>query len=183
MRAAVPGLGTPYPIGTLMPAVYQEDQAAMRWTAGLDDVLAPVISTLDCLGAYIDPLLAPEDFVAWLADWFGTALDENWPPARQRVAVARSVALYRQSGTIAGLRALLELVTDCEVTVTDSGGVVWSQAPNTPPPGSDQPSIEVRVSAPAGRELDIRAIDELVAAAKPAHVAHRLEVSEHDRLS
>lgn len=183
MRATVPGLGTPYPIGTLMPAVYQEDQATMRWTAGLDDVLAPVISTLDCLGAYIDPLLAPEDFVTWLADWFGTALDENWPPERQRAAVARSVSLYRQAGTIEGLRALLELVTACEVVVTDSGGVVWSQAPNTPPPGTGQPSIEVKVSAPAGHELDMKAIDELVAAAKPAHVAHRVEVSEHDRLS
>ena len=183
MRAAVPGLGTPYPIGTLMPAVYQDDQATMRWTAALDDVIAPVISTLDCLGAYIDPLLAPEDFVAWLAEWFGTALDENWPAARQRAAVARSVALYRQAGTIEGLRALLELITECEVTVTDSGGVIWSQAPNTPPPGSGQPSIEVTLSVPANYALDLKAIDEFVAAAKPAHVAHRVEVSEHDRLS
>lgn len=176
MRAAVPGLGTPYPIGTLMPSVYQEDPAMMQWTGGLDDVLAPVISTLDCIGAYVDPMLAPADFVLWLADWFGTALDENWPLRRQRAAVARSVALYRQSGTVAGLRSLLEVVTEGEVEVIDSGGVTWSQRPNTAPPGQDELSVEVRVTAPPGSSIDLKAIDELVAAAKPAHVAHRVEV-------
>lgn len=175
MRATIPGLGTPYPLGTLMPAIYQDDPATMRWMAALDDVIAPVISTLDCLGAYVDPMLAPEDFVVWLADWFGTVLDENWPTGRQRVAVARSVALYRQSGTVAGLRELIELVTGCEVEVTDSGGVAWSQAPNTALPGADEPAVGVRVSAAPGRDLDLKAIDDLVAAAKPAHVAHRVE--------
>jgi phage tail-like protein len=183
MRGAIPGLGTPYPIGTLMPAIYQEDPTAMRWTAGLDDVLAPAISALDCIGAYLDPMLAPEDFVLWLASWFGTVLDENWPIERQRATAARSVGLFRQSGTVAGLRALLELITDAEVEVTDSGGVVWSQAPNTPPPGRDEPLVEIRVSAAPGHPLDLKAIDQLVAAAKPAHVAHRVEeVAEHDRL-
>ena len=176
MRGAVPGLGTPYPIGSLMPAIYQEDAATMRWTAGLDDVLAPVISTLDCVGAYIDPMLAPDDFVSWLGDWFGTVLDENWPSHRRRAAVARSVALYRQSGTVAGLRALVEIVTGGHAEVADSGGVTWSQEPLAALPGSAEASVEVRVSVPPGSSLDPKSIDELVAAAKPAHVAHRVEV-------
>lgn len=176
MRGAVQGLDTPYPIGTLMPAVYQEDPGAMAWTAGLDDVLAPVISTLDCIGAYIDPMLAPADFMHWLAEWFGTVLDENWPLARQRAAVAKSVALYRQSGTVAGLRELVEVVTGGQAEVIDSGGVIWSQAPNTPPPGRDEAVVEVRVCAAPGYPLDLKAIDDLVAAAKPAHVAHQVEV-------
>jgi phage tail-like protein len=183
MRAAVPGLGTPYPLGTLLPAVYQEDPATMRWTEGLDDVLAPVISTLDCVGAYIDPMLAPDDFVHWLAGWFNAVVDENWPLRRQREAVARSVALYRQSGTVAGLRALIEVATGAAVEVTDSGGVAWSQQPNGPLPGREEPSVEVRVRAPADGPADLKAIDNLVAAAKPAHVAHRVGViSNHDRL-
>jgi phage tail-like protein len=182
MRGAVPGLGTPYPIGSLMPAVYQEDPAAMRWTAGLDEVLAPAISVLDCIGAYVDPMLAPDDFIGWLAGWFGTVLDENWPVRRRRAAVAQSVVLFRQSGTVAGLRALVELVTDGEVEIADSGGVSWSQRPNTPPPGRADAEVQVRVSARPGSPLDLKVIDELVAAAKPAHVAHRVEVAEHDRL-
>jgi phage tail-like protein len=182
MRGAVPGLATPYPIGTLLPAIFQEDQAAMRLTAGLDEVLAPAISTIDCLAAYLDPMLAPDDFVLWLADWFGTVLDENWPADRRRAAVARSVALYRQAGTVAGLRALVELVTGGAVEITDSGGTTWSEAPNTALPGRAGPLVEIRVFLPAGHRLDVKAINDLVAAAKPAHVAHRVEVSEHDRL-
>lgn len=186
MRAAIGGLDTPYPLGTLLPAIYQSDPAAMRWTAGFDDVLAPVISTLDCLRAYIDPMLAPDDFVLWLAGWFGTTLDENWPLYRQRAAVARSVVLFRQAGTVAGLLALVELVTGSEAEISDSGGVTWSQIPNTPPPGDDELSVLVKVTAP----VDEKALDEVVAAAKPAHVSHRVEVvevsvmkeSEHDRL-
>jgi phage tail-like protein len=182
MRAAIDGLGMPYPLGTLLPAIYQSDPASMAWTAGFDDVLAPVICTLDCLRAYIDPMLAPDDFLLWLAGWFGTALDENWPLDRQRSAVARSVVLYRQSGTVGGLRALLELVTGGEVEVSDSGGVTWSQAPNTPPPGEEEASVVVRIASGIG-PVDLKALDELVATAKPAHVAHLVEVSEHDRLS
>ena len=188
MRAAVLGLRTPYPLGSLLPAIYQSDPASMAWTAAFDDMLAPVISTLDCLRAYIDPMLAPDDFLLWLAGWFGTALDENWPLDRQRSAVAQSVVLFRQSGTVGGLRALVELVTGGEAEISDSGGVTWSQAPNTPPPGQDEASVFVRVTATGG-PVDLAALDALVATAKPAHVAHRVEalsmseVSEHDRLS
>lgn len=181
MRAAIGGLGTPYPIGSMLPAIYQSDPTAMAWTAGFDDVLAPVISTLDCLRAYIDPMLAPDDFLVWLAGWFGTSLDENWPLERQRSAVARSVALFRQSGTVGGLRELLELVTGGPVEVADSGGVTWSQAPNTPPPGTDEAAVVVRIAA-SHLPADRSALDALIAAAKPAHVTHRLEVTEHDHL-
>lgn len=181
MRAAVEGLGTPYPLGTLMPAVYQEDPVAMRWTAGLDDVIAPVISTLDCLVAYTDPLLAPEDFLLWIAGWLGTVLDENWPLERRRAAVARTVALHRMTGTVPGLRMFLEVVTGAEagvgVEIEDSGGVVWSQVPGTAPPGSAEAHLAVRVSGARGR-VDAGLLDELIAAVKPAHVVHTLEVLE-----
>lgn len=177
MRRGVPGLGTPYPIGTLMPAVYQEDPVTMQWTEAMDDVLAPAISALDCIGAYLDPMLAPDDFVLWLAEWFGTVLDENWPLRLQREAVARSSVLYRQSGTLAGLRAMLELVTGGPVEVQDNGGVIWSQTPNTIPPGRDEPALAVRIAA-GGAGADLKAIGDLVAAMKPAHVAHTVEVYE-----
>ncbi len=177
MRSSVPGLGTPYPIGGLMPAVYQEDEFTMRWTAGLDDVLAPVISVLDCLGAYVDPLLAPADFLPWLAGWFGTVLDENWPPARQRAAIARSAELYRQRGTVAGLRALLEMATGGTVEVTDSGGTSWSAAPGSPLPGGAAPRVIIRVRVSDPARADRAALEELLAAVKPAHVVHELEVS------
>ncbi|WP_042415256.1 phage tail protein [Streptacidiphilus anmyonensis] len=176
MRRAVEGLDTPYPIGTLLPALFQEDPLAMRWTGALDEVLAPAISTLDCLPAYTDPLLAPADFTRWLAGWLGTVLDENWPLHRQRGAVAQCVPLFRLRGTAEGLRALVELVTGGEVELVDSGGVSWSQAPNSPLPGAAAALLTVRVTVPEGTSVDLAALEELLVAEKPAHVPHRLEV-------
>jgi phage tail-like protein len=178
MRRAVAGLDTPYPIGTLLPAVFQEDPVAMRWTAALDEVLAPAISTLDCLAAYLDPMLAPDDFVRWLAGWLGTVLDENWPLDRQRAAVAQSVRLYRLRGTAEGLRALVELVTGGEVELAESGGVHWSTAPNAALPGRAEARVAVRVTVPRGTSVDLTALEELIVAEKPAHVPHGLEVVE-----
>jgi phage tail-like protein len=178
MRAAVAGLDTPYPIGTLLPAVFQEDPVAMRWTGALDEVLAPAISTLDCLAAYLDPRLAPADYVRWLADWLGTVLDENWPLDRQRAAVAQSVRLYRLRGTAEGLRALVEVVTGGEVELAENGGVRWSAAPNTPLPGEPQARLTVRVTVARGTPVDAAALEELIVAEKPAHVPHHLEITE-----
>ncbi|HVV18868.1 MAG TPA: phage tail protein I [Pseudonocardiaceae bacterium] len=169
----VPGLGTPYPLGSLLPAVYQEDAVTMLLTAALDDVLAPVIATLDCLPAYLDPWLAPADFLDWLASWVGADLDENWPPERRRAIVATAVELYRIRGTVAGLRQHVELVTGGRVDVVDSGGVSWSTTPDTADVGDEPPSVTVRIGEPES----VAVVDALVAAAKPVHVVHRVDVA------
>ena len=178
MRTAVPGLGTPYPIGGLLPAVFQEDPVTMQWTAALDEVLAGPISTMDCMEAYTDPMLAPDDFVHWLGRWMGAVLDENWPLARQRATVANSVRLYRMRGTVEGLRAMIEVVTGGEVELAETGGIRWSAAPNTVPPGEPVARLSVRVTMPPGASVDAAALEELIIAEKPAHVAHGLEVIE-----
>jgi phage tail-like protein len=174
-RGTVPGLPTPHPIAGLLPAVYQEeDPFAVRFTAGLDEVLAPVLATLDCLDAYVDPLLAPEDFLDWLAGWVGAVLDENVPLALRRSAVAGAAALHRRRGTVAGLRSALELLTGGTVDVADSGGAAWSATPGGVPPGESVPWVAIRVVAPPG--VAVRSVEAVVAAAKPAHVKHSVEV-------
>ena len=67
MRGAIPGLDTSVPFGPMLPAIYQEDEFSMRFVAGFDDVLAPVLLALDCLIDYFDPALTPTDFLEWLA--------------------------------------------------------------------------------------------------------------------
>jgi phage tail-like protein len=177
MRAGLAGLGMPYPIGGLLPAVYQEDAFAMGWTQALDEVLAPAVVALDCLTAYLDPLLAPEDFLQWLAGWFGVALDENWPADRRRSVVAAAVGLYQSRGTVAGLRAHLELVTGGRVEISDSGAVAYSRVPGAAPPGEATARLTVRVTVAEPQQVNTRALDALIRAAKPAHVLHQLEVS------
>jgi len=182
MRGTVAGLASPYPLITLLPAVYQEeDPFVARFTAGLDDVLAPVIATLDSLEAYVDPLLAPEDFLAWLAGWVGVTVNANAPVGQHRATVARAAELHRLRGTVSGLRTALELLTGGDVEVTDSGGAVHSDRPGTPAPGDPQPWVRVSVRVPAelGWSPDAlrAAVEAAVVAAKPAHVQHVVEVS------
>jgi phage tail-like protein len=176
MRGTVPDLATPHPLGELLPAVLQEDEFVMRWTTAFDDVLAPVVAALDCITAYIDPMLAPEDFLLWLGSWFGAVVDENWPVERRRAIVAASAELYRTRGTIPGLRAHLELVTGAHVEVSDNGGVTWSVTPASELPGEPSPALTVRIPAATQASVNISALNAFINAIKPAHVVHRLEV-------
>ena len=112
-RAAVPGLPSRYPIGGQLPGPYADDDFAQRFTAGLDTVLAPVFATLDNLPAYLDPRVAPVDFLAWLASWVGAADDPKWPVELRREAVGRAVELHRWRGTRRGLVDGLWLRSAC----------------------------------------------------------------------
>jgi phage tail-like protein len=176
MRGTVEGLGTPYPLHTLLPAVYQEDAFTPRLTAAMDEVLAPIVSTLDCLVAYLDPMLAPADFLNWLSSWFGEAIDENWPPERRRMFVLEAVDIFRTRGTVAGLIRELELASGGRVEIAESGGVSWSLKPLGPLPGEDVPRLAVRIVTDDASAGIHTALDALIRVAKPAHLVHRLEV-------
>lgn len=176
MRGTLPGLGTPYPLETMLPTVLQEDSFTRRLVAGIDEVLAPVVSTLDCLEAYLDPLLAPADFLEWMSTWFSEVLDENWPIARRRQFVTMAVETFRTRGTVAGLRRELELSSGGQVEINESGGVAWSLKPESELPGEDVPRLAVRIVVDDVSAADHAALDALIRAAKPAHVVHRLEV-------
>jgi phage tail-like protein len=180
-RGTVPGLASPYRIAQFLPSVYQEeDPFVQRFTAGLDEVWAPVLATLDCIDAYVDPQLTPEDFLGWLGSWVGAVVDEATPLALRRAAVAQAAALHRSRGTPRGLHALIELLTGGAVEVSDSGGAAWSPTPDAVPPGEASPWVRVRVVLEQASEETLSAmrsaVQAAVAAAKPAHVAHIVEV-------
>src|SRR5215471_20298485 len=104
MRAVIPRLPTPHATGEQMPALFQEDTFAMGFVGGLDEVTAPVYTVLDCIDYYLDPFMAPDDFLAWLGTWVGVDVDENWPIERRRAFVARATEIYSMRGTVAGLK-------------------------------------------------------------------------------
>lgn len=176
-RALVPGLPTPHPIGPYLPALYQEDRFAQALTSGLDEVLSPLIASLDNLGAYLEPDVAPDDFLAWLGGWVGMDLDEDWPEERRRALVRRAVEIFRIRGTAAGLRAHIELVTGGRVEIVESGGVAWSRESGADLPGQPEPRMTIRVNVDDVAGIDTRALDRLVGASKPAHVIHALELA------
>ena len=179
-RAHVPGLSSPHPMGDRLPAMYLDDSFVQRLTGALDEVLAPVLSSLDNLHAYLDPDLAPEDFVQWLGGWVGVTLDESWPPERRRAVLAEAVDLYRVRGTAGGLAASLRLLTGCDVEVEESGGTSYSRDAYPAVPGSEGFSLLVRLRPPAGVELSLARVEAMVSSAKPAHVVHRVEVVPYE---
>ena len=176
MRGSIPGLASPHPLGPALPAVYQEDMFAQAFLSGLDEVLAPVVNTIDNFDAYIDPHLAPDDFLEWLGTWVGIAIDDSWDLARRREIVAQAVDLYRLRGTAAGLSQQIEIHTGGTVDIVESGGTAWSIDSGGELPGSPEPLVVVRVHVDDATGLDPMRIDALVAAAKPAHVEHRVEI-------
>jgi phage tail-like protein len=176
-RGHVTGLASPRPLGPTLPGLYQEDEFTQRFISAFDDVLAPVISTIDNFPAYLDPALTPDDFLDWLAGWVGVLLDETWPIERRRAFVSVAAQLYRTRGTAAGLAAQVRLLTAGVVQIVESGGSAWSPTADAEPPGAPDFNLVVKVKLPAKVKVDANRLNALVAAAKPAHVKHSVEVS------
>lgn len=176
MRGMIEGLVSPHPLGAGLPALYQEDSFAQRLTAALDEVLAPIFSSLDTLHAYLDPALAPDDFLDWLAGWVGVTLDETWPIERRRQLVADAAQLYRSRGTVAGLADQITIYTGGEVLVEDNGSAAWSSTAGGKIPGTATPSLRVKVTVDDPNSVSLARLEAVVATAKPAHVPHTITV-------
>lgn len=176
VRGAIEGLATAHPLGCLLPSVYLEDGFAQQLTGALDVSLAPVLSTLDNLDAYLDPELTPRDFLGWLAGWVALEVDDTSPEEQRRARVARAARLHRRRGTLAGLVDLVALQTGTEAEVTDSGGVAWSTVAGSPLPGHAAPTVSIRIRVPDPATVDLPALEAAVAAGTAAHVQRRIEV-------
>jgi phage tail-like protein len=182
VRGTIEDLATPHPLGYLLPGLYHDNDIAQRFTGALDVVLAPVLGTLDSSDAYVDPRLAPLDFVEWLAEWVGVELDASWPEGRQRALVHRAAELFAWRGTVRGVAEAVAIYTGAIPEILESGATAWT---GTPPPTGELPGspaggliVRVRVPAGEGQNIDLGRLDRLVEAAKPAHIAHRVEIHE-----
>jgi phage tail-like protein len=176
MRGVIPGYASPWATIDRLPGLYQDDQLARELTGALDEVIAPALGVIDNFPAYLDPATTPDDFLDWLAGWVGLLLDETWPIERRRAFVAVAAQLYRNRGTSAGLAMHVRLLTGGEVEIEESGGSSWSATSGGAVPGTPDFHITVRVKPPAKVKIDTTRLEALVAAAKPAHVTHAVEV-------
>jgi phage tail-like protein len=176
VRGTVAGLASPHPLGPTLPGLYQDDAFAQRLASAFDEVIAPVFASLDSFDAWLDPLVAPEDVLDWLAGWVGVALDQTWPVERRRSFVASALDLFRLRGTATGLAAHVAIFSGGEVEVVESGAAGWSSKADAAVPGSAQPDLLVRVKVPDPKRVDSARLEALVLAAKPAHMPHRIEL-------
>ncbi|TDN93062.1 phage tail protein [Microbacterium sp. BK668] len=179
MRGLVPGLASPSPFLERLPGVFQDaadGDFLPRFLQAFDASIAPTISTLDNLAAYVDPRLAPADFLDWLGGWVDVAPDGGWTLDQRRDIVARAVALHRGAGTLGGIREAVRLAAgpDAEVTVSDNGGVAWSGQPGGEVPGSDDVLVTVVATGVDDPEVR-RRIERVLRSVVPAHVPWMLE--------
>jgi phage tail-like protein len=108
-----------------------------------DSVREPVLN----FEHFLDPDLAPPEFVRWMAQWLGLEIDASLPESRQRSALRSAGILLPWRGTKRGLQGLLESLVGSTVEVVEHGGVFRDGHS----PGYD-PRVTVRVEHPGGMD-------------------------------
>jgi len=181
-RGLVRALITPHPLIEALPALFQEDGFTQRFMSAFDSALAPIFATLDNLTAYLDPWLAPPDFLEWLGSWFGLVLDDGWSVERRRAVLANAFEHYRMRGTVKGMKAQVETLTGGTAEIIDTGGIATSTKAGEALPGSPNFALMVRVTVDDPSTINAARLDALVAAAKPAHVTHKVQVVKRGKV-
>jgi phage tail-like protein len=165
-----------------LPAVFREDPFIGRFllafeallTGGAEDVegLEQIIGRIT---DYLDPRTAPEEFLPWLAGWVALSLRADWDADTKRGFIREIVPLYRQRGTLAGLRRMLEIyLRPLGDEVTRDDVVIFDEF--------DQPAhfFQVQLTLSDANPARLRGIQEIARSIidreKPAHTFYALKV-------
>ena len=158
-----------------LPAIYQDDDFALRFLLALETVLDPIVALLDSLAAHLDPDLAPRDMLGLMAAWLGRGLEETLPEERWRELVREAAELGRRRGTKEGLERELRIAfPDVPIRVEDGGGVVWGVDRASLPP-AERPGFIVYCDVPLS-EADAAALARAIEQQKPVHMPYRLRI-------
>lgn len=109
-----------------LPSVYQsggpgrEEAFLKRFLWVFQHILDSVDTKIRRIHENFSPTTADEDFLPWLAQWFGLTLDTDWPEARKRALLREAAGLYHQRGTVAAISALVRLFTDVEPEIREN---------------------------------------------------------------
>ena len=126
MRGTVDGSPSPLPLAATLPAMLREDPFAQQLCAGLDEVLAPVLLTLDGFAAYLDVATAPQDPSSMRPR---SSLSGASDCARCMV-VAKSLMMGRRSEALGVREAWMRRTSALSVSAAMSSGLVASAAFN-----------------------------------------------------
>lgn len=99
------------PYTQLLPQVYQEVDLVGRLMAIVERTFSPDVETWFTLWAHLNPLLAPQAMLGFLAHWVGWRSLPQLTWEQQRRLIHRAFELYAWRGTAYGLRLFLHLAT------------------------------------------------------------------------
>jgi phage tail-like protein len=166
-----------------LPAVFRADPFVGRFLlafeavlTGSEDVEQPGLERIaEHIPDYFDPLTAPREFLPWLAGWAALSVRADWDEDTTRGFIREVVPLYRQRGTLAGLKRMLEIyLRPLGSTVAADDVVVFDTF--------DDPAhfFQVRLTLSDANPARLRATQEMARAIidreKPAHTFYALKV-------
>jgi phage tail-like protein len=158
-----------------MPVGMLESDFFVRFLSLFQEVATTLLDGADNVENIVDPTIAPDAMLRWMASWIGVdSVDRSLPDELQRLIVRSSSETMSWRGTKAGLTRFLEMTSGGAAEVVDGGGV-WreGEAP------SDTATVRMTVASTGWLgEADFIALlrDEV-----PAHV--RAELYIGDRLA
>jgi phage tail-like protein len=108
---------------SLLPAIYATESVCgdflPRLLALFQGFFEGVESEISNLPLLFDQALAPKAFLDWLAGWLGVELDDSWPEAKQRQAIAEGFQWFARRGTRKGLEHSIQFVTGIPAVVEE----------------------------------------------------------------
>jgi phage tail-like protein len=176
MRGTVAGLATPVPLGDTLPSMLRADTFAQQLCASFDEVLAPVMLSLDAFPAYLDLNTTPEDMLPWLAQWLGMSVDPGQDLDIQRGLLRSASEVHATRGTRRGIQLAVEAAIGAAVEVIETGAASWSTNPGGALPGDATAGIQVIVRPAMGQQIDADRVEALVRSVKPAHIPHQVQI-------
>ncbi|MEO0987707.1 MAG: phage tail protein [Cyanobacteria bacterium J06639_14] len=108
------------PYTKLLPQVYQDIDLVGRLMAIVERTFSPATETWFTLWAHLNPLLAPQAMLGFLAHWVGWRSLPQLTWEQQRRLIHRAMELYSWRGTAHGLRLYLHLATGLPLDAEDT---------------------------------------------------------------
>jgi phage tail-like protein len=171
-RGLVDGLRTPFPFIDAVPPMLADDPFVQRMMPAFDEVLAPIISTLDCFPSYLDPEIAPMDMVKYMASWLFPNYEDQLSEEGLRHALGTVVERSGWRGTARGIKEALATFDLASIDIQDSGSTVVSTTPTDPATWPDvaPPTVKIVCVAGSNATMNDDQIAALVRNLVPAHV-------------
>ena len=168
------------PLIQRLPSMYQDGMFIDEFTAGLDIVLAPIIATLDCLDAYVDPEVAPPTSSG---GWGTGSACASTRTGRSSAGGGSSPPppCCSRRGTAHGLSDEIELYTGGAAEVDDPGRCGPRRCrPARRSAASRGVDRTVRVTVDVTNATDVNwpALQVLIRDAVPAHLPVEIELRE-----
>jgi phage tail-like protein len=83
-----------------------------RLLANFEGMLTPLEDSIAAAWRLTDPRLTPDEALPWLAQWIGVSFEPWFPESRRRAWLRCAPDLFKQRGTLGGLRLALEIATN-----------------------------------------------------------------------